>query len=82
MQDLSRLAANGPWVTSQAGGNMMSSNEQAQTALGTPPADPLPDREHQGDPTVSPIANPRTVMTTGSAFSPSPVAWKDTIIDG
>ena len=82
MQDLSPLAKNGPWATSQAGGNMTSSNEQAMTAPGTPPVDPLPDREHQGDPTVTLISNPRTVMTTGTAFSPSPVAWKDTIIDG
>ncbi len=76
------MAKNGPWVTSQAGGNMSSSNEQAMTAPGTPPVDPLQDREHQGDPTVTPIDNPRTVMTTGTAFAPSPVAWKDTIIDG
>lgn len=82
MQDLSHMAANGPWATSQAGGNMMSSNEQAMTAPGSPPADPLPDREHQGDPTVTPIANPRSVMVGDGSFTPTPVAWKDTIIDG
>ena len=82
MQDLSDLAANGPWVTSQAGGNMMSSNEQAMTAPGSPPADPLPDREHQGDPTVTLTDNPRTVMVdNGAGFTPSPVAWQDTIAD-
>jgi hypothetical protein len=78
MQDLSAMAKNGPWVTSQAGGNMMSSNEQAMTAPGSPPADPLPDREHQGDPAVTVVDKPRAVMTTGSAFAPSPLAWKDT----
>jgi hypothetical protein len=84
MQDLSALAKNGPWISSQAGGNMQSSNEQAQTAPGSPPADPLPDREHQGDPTVTATDSPRSVLVhaTGSAFTPTPVAWKDTIIDG
>ena len=80
MQDLSSLAKNGPWATSQAGGNMMSSTEQAMTAPGSPPADPLPDREHQGDPTVTAADSPRSVMVhaTGSTYAPTSVAWKDT----
>jgi hypothetical protein len=82
MQDLSAMAKSGPWVTSQAGGNMMSSNEQAMTGPGSPPADPLPDRNHQGDPAVTLTGKPRAVLEHGSAYSPSPVAWKDTIIDG
>lgn len=82
MQDLSGMAANGPWVTSQAGGNMMSSTEQAMTGPGSPPADPLPDREHQGDPKVTLAAKPRAVLEHGTSYSPSAVAWKDTIIDG
>lgn len=35
--------------TSQAGGNMMSSNKLAMTAPGGEPTDPLPDRSKQGD---------------------------------
>ncbi len=77
MQDLSNLARNGPWVTSQAGGNMMSSNEQAMTAPGSDPADPLPDRTKQGDPTVDVVPKPRSVLTHGVAYSPAAVAWKE-----
>lgn len=78
MEDLSHLAAAGPWVTSQAGGNMVSSNEQAQTGPGTQPADPLPDRDHQGDPTVGMIAKPISVLTHGIAYAPAPAVWKET----
>lgn len=73
MRDLSSLAANGPWVTSQAGGNMTSSNEQAMTGKGTKPVDPLPDRDHQGDPHVTPIDKPRSVLEhgdDGQAYAP------------
>jgi hypothetical protein len=52
VQDLSNLAKDSMWVTSQAGGNMTSSNEKAMTAPGSPPVDPLPDRAKQDDPTV------------------------------
>ena len=38
--------------TSQAAGNMQSSPRLAMTARGSEPVDPLPDRDHQGDPTV------------------------------
>ena len=78
--DLSHLAADGPWVTSQAGGNMTSSNAAAMTAPGSPPADPLPDRTHQGDPAVSssdtvPVGTPPAKITTGG-YVPSPAVWK------
>jgi hypothetical protein len=80
MQDLSHLAANGPWVSSQAGGNMISGNDQAQTGPGSPPADPLPDRDHQGDPSVT-ASDTRPVGTPGPrrpvAYTPVPVIWKD-----
>jgi hypothetical protein len=82
VQDLSSLAENGPWVTSQAGGNMMSSNEQAMTGKGTDPADPLPDRENQGDPKVGVTdtlqLNYPPGRITGSTYRPAPVAWKTT----
>ena len=82
MEDLSHLAQNGPWITSQAGGNMVSSNEQAMTAPGSKPTDPLPDRTDQGDPTVNfsgpvlPVGTPPPRIST--TFTPSSVAWKDT----
>ena len=78
MQDLSSMAKNGPWITSQAGGNMMSSNEQAMTAPGSLPADPLPDRSEQGDPKVTATAKPRSVLTHGTTYAPSPAVWKET----
>jgi hypothetical protein len=56
MEDLSHLCPGGPVTalapTSQAGGNMMSSNDLAMTAPGGRPVDPLPDRAEQGDPAI------------------------------
>lgn len=52
MQDLSSLAKNSMWVTSQAGGNMQCSNKQAMTAPGSQPVDRLSDQLVQEDPTV------------------------------
>jgi hypothetical protein len=80
MIDLSHLARNGPWVTSQAGGNMTSSNMEALTAPGSPPSDPLPDRTSQGDPVVSasdtvPVGTPPSRITTGG-YAPSPPVWQ------
>lgn len=82
MQDLSHMARNGPWVTSQAGGNMISSNEQALTAPGSPAADPLPDRDHQGDPSVTasgtrPVGTPPARVTTGH-YIPATATWMPT----
>lgn len=79
MIDLSHLALDGPWVTSQAAGNMASGNEQAQTAPGSVPVDPMPDRDHQGDPVVG-TSGRRPVGTppgrTGGVFIPPPIIWK------
>jgi hypothetical protein len=58
---------------------MTSSNARAMTAPGTQPVDPLPDRAHQGDPTVTPIDHPRSVLVHGDQ-APSPVPW--TAADG
>jgi hypothetical protein len=68
------MAANGPWITSQAGGNQTSSNQLAMTAPGTQPVDHLADRVTQADPTVTPIGKPRSVIVDGNA-SPSPAPW-------
>jgi hypothetical protein len=76
MEDLSGEARFGPWVTSQAGGNMVSSNERAMTALGGQPADPLPDRAHQGDPEVAVADKSRAVLTRGVPYAPAPAVWK------
>ena len=77
MKDLSSLAADSMWVTSQAAGNMTSSTEKALTAPGSRPVDPLPDRADQGDPTGDlGEQKPPTVGATGSGYSPSPVSWK------
>jgi hypothetical protein len=46
-----RITALAP--TSQAGGNMMSSNRLALTAPGSPPVDPLPPAKDQGDPKIT-----------------------------
>lgn len=67
MESLSHLLPGGPISalvpTSQAGGNMQSSSEQAATAPGSEPVDPLPDRASQGDPHVEATAHDRTVVT-------------------
>jgi hypothetical protein len=69
MEDLSHLLPGSPVTaltpTSQAGGNMMSSNDLAMTAPGGRPVDPLPDRDAQGDPAVDAAVHDRTVVTRG-----------------
>jgi hypothetical protein len=66
MIDLSKLAEDSMWPTSQAGGNMTSNNRGAMTAPGSPPVDPLIDRAKQGDPTVKLGAQ----MKTGTSGKP------------
>lgn len=82
MQDLSGEARFGPWVTSQAAGNMVSSNERAMTAPGSQPVDPLPDRAHQGDPEVEvgaaqPVGTPAS--RSAAEYRPVPVMWRMTV---
>jgi hypothetical protein len=79
MQDLSPLAKDSMWVTSQAAGNMTSSTEKAMTAPGSRPVDPLPDRASQGDPSVDlgdalPVGTPP--RKTDDSYRPGPVSWK------
>lgn len=52
VRDLSHLAKNSMWPSSQAGGNMVSDNDEAMTAPGSQPVDKLTDRDVQSDPTV------------------------------
>jgi hypothetical protein len=52
VQDLSRLAEDSMWVTSQAGGNMMSGRPKAMSAPGSVPVNPLPAASEQDEPNV------------------------------
>lgn len=95
MEDLSRLLPGDPVTalapTSQAGGNMMSSNRQAMTAPGSDPTDPLPPAKDQGDPKIGSIKLPKGppgpwqtrpkddgAPDSGEHYSPPPPAWKKT----
>jgi hypothetical protein len=86
MQDLSPLAKDSMWASSQAGGNMTSTNRQAMTAPGSPPVDPLIDRASQGDPTVQ-LGEQMKTGTSGkpqasgqASFTPTPVRWGPTTV--
>lgn len=81
MRDLSSLAADSMWVTSQEGGNLVHDNSGAMTAPGSRPVTPLPPVEEQPDPTVAlgevlkpgtPARHPRPA----TSFSPASVTWK------
>ena len=79
MQDLSHLAANSVTATSQAAGNMVSSNDQAMTAPGSRPVDPLPDRTKQGEPDldIGPAQPVGTARGRGPVpYNPTPATWK------
>jgi hypothetical protein len=52
-RDLSRLADNAITATSQAAGNMMSSNATAMTAPGSQPVSPLPPAADQDTPNLT-----------------------------
>jgi hypothetical protein len=79
VQDLSRLSANSPWVTSQEAGNLVHDNSPAMTAPGTEPATPMPAAEHMADPSVTPIGHARTTLVPSGprGGAPSPVPWTD-----
>jgi hypothetical protein len=81
MQDLSKLAKDSPWSSSQAAGNMTSSNREAMTAPGSPPVDPVQPASDQGDPTVKlgaqmPVGTSGKPQASGqTSFTPTPVRW-------
>jgi hypothetical protein len=89
MQDLSDLAKNSMWPTSQAGGNMIASNDQAMTAPGSAPVDNLNDRmsEMEEEPTVidsnlneippATSGKPQASGQQGKPSTPTP-AWGST----
>lgn len=71
MQDLSHIFPSDPVTalapTSQAAGNMMSSNAYAMTAPGGVPVDPLPPSKDQGNPDID-VSGP--VVKTGTSGKP------------
>lgn len=84
-KDLSNLAENSMWPTSQSAGNMMSSSKNALTAPGSKPVNPLPPAKEQGDPHVSPSDGPEikpghhgTTPPRSGAPGSGPPAWKKT----
>lgn len=64
--DLSGMAKDSIWPSSQAAGNMTSSSREAMAAPGSAPVDPVPDRNKQGDPTIA--LGP--LMATGTSGKP------------
>ena len=58
MENLSHLAAEGPWVSSMSAGNRTSDSTLAFTAPGSSPVDPEVADVHQSDPHVD-IGAPR-----------------------
>jgi hypothetical protein len=87
MQDLSSLAADSMWVTSQDGGNMTSDRPAAMSAPGTDPVVALSQR-NQGAPHVG-VSN-TTQIEPGDNGKPDPEhgapggsgAWKMTSTAG
>lgn len=86
MQDLSSLADNSMWVTSQEAGNMMSGRPHAMSAPGSDPVTPLPPAKDQGTPQVNDSpghiqpgddGKPRARTTAGKPSLPEP-SWKKT----
>lgn len=69
MQDLSSLAKDSLWVTSQEGGNMMSGRPAAMSAPGSPPVTPLPPTKDQGTPKVT-MSGPE--ISPGDTGKPEP----------
>jgi hypothetical protein len=85
MQDLSHLADNSMWPTSQEAGNMMSGRPAAMSAPGSDPVTPLPPAKDQGTPHVEYSAGPdlppgtsgKPAAKAGSAVTGRP-AWTRT----
>lgn len=92
MIDLSKLAIDSMWPTSQAGGNMLAGNEKAMTAPGSAPVDNIQDHLTQTheDPTVEDSnavripagtsGKPQASGQQGRNSQPRP-AWGATVAD-
>ena len=85
-RDMSDLATDSLWPTSQAGGNMQSSSRLAMTSPGSDPVDPLHDRSHQGDPTIPlgakmPVGEDGKDQASGqTSYRPRRVGWGRTTV--
>jgi hypothetical protein len=85
--DLSHLALDSMWATSQAGGNRQSSSSQAYTAAGSPPVDPEVPKQLMADPHVSTTSNlpldtdgkPQASSQAG-AWKPAAPQWGPTTV--
>ena len=83
-QDLSSLAKDSIWPSSQAAGNMTSSSREAMTAPGSSPVDPIPDRNKQGDPSI--LLGPQMPVSDDGkpqpdvSYTPNPVRWGKTTV--
>lgn len=82
MQDLSDLplARTALWVSSMSGGNTTSSNENAMSAPGSVPVDPMPNAKEVADPAVGPMQDVPVgkLAEAISEYRPSAVSWKGT----
>ena len=81
MRDLSALASDSMWVTSQEGGNLVHDNSGAMTAPGGRAVTPLPPAEDQPDPHVDvtnagAVGVPSRHPRPGTSYTPSSVTWK------
>ena len=81
MQDLGHMLPGSPFTalvpTAQEAGGLVSSNALAMTAPGTEPVTPLPDRDHQADPSLTPLATGR-VATDRPHTGHDPSPWTGT----
>lgn len=79
MRDLSDLAKDSMWITSQEGGNMVHDNTGAWSAPGSEPVTPMPPAERQPDPAVTFSGDELPVGTPPrrgeQSYTPSPVKW-------
>ena len=83
VRDLSALAGNSMTATSQAAGNMTSSNETAMTAPGSQPVTPLPPAQDQDTPNkmsprIPPSFTGKPDPTHGGTWNPGRPAWTKT----
>ncbi|HXJ26521.1 MAG TPA: hypothetical protein VNH17_12510 [Streptosporangiaceae bacterium] len=82
MQDLSKLAEDSMWPTSQAAGNRQSKPDKAMTAPGSSPVDReldtanLADPHVELDPPMPPGTDGKPQASGQAGYSPAPAAWK------
>lgn len=78
MQDLSSLAADSMWPTSQSAGNRSARPDAAMTAPGSAPVDRELAEQLRADPAVEMTPHARTVIVHGGARPDPWVSCDDT----